>query len=95
MCYQYLMDFQYHEAGDLAVMVLSQRHGIKLRNALFHAMKNFFLDVLNSARQCSTKKQKSPQLRGLSCYFMLFGAGLYQTPNYSHSIVPGGFDVTS
>jgi len=43
--------------------------------------------LLGRASQCSTKKEKSPQLRGLSCYFMLFGASLYQTPNYSHSII--------
>lgn len=87
MCYQCLMDFQYHEAGDLAVMVLSQRHGIKLRNALFHAMKNFFLDVLNRARQCSTKKQKSPHLRGLRDVLVLRGTSLCRTSDHSHSMV--------
>lgn len=62
---------------------------------IYHAIETGCLAMHKFARQCYAKNEKSPQLRGLRDVLMLFGAGLYQTPNHSHSIVAGGLLDTS
>jgi len=62
-------------------------------DAIDYAIKKWCLAMQKSAGQCQTQKQKSPHFCGLACALVLDRASPCRTPNHSHSIVPGGFDV--
>ncbi len=62
---------------------------------IYHATETGCLAMQKLASQYQAENEKSPQLRGLRGDFLPFGAGLCRMRDHSHSIVPGGFDVTS
>ena len=62
------MYFQYHAQTDSFDMVSMSFMVSSPHDTKFDAMRNTCLVLPEGARQCQTKKQKSPQLRGLRCF---------------------------
>ena len=67
----------------------------KVHSTIQNAIKKECLALPNDASQCQAKKQKFQCLRWLTHALMPLDTSHCQTRDHSHSIVPGGLEVTS
>jgi hypothetical protein len=60
VCYQRIVQIQYHGSLDYRGMVSGTKHGIRVVSAMYYATKKRCLAMHKIARPCQTQKQKSP-----------------------------------